>query len=266
MGKTGYQRVNYFGFEDEIMLPSSREWLEENGDDGPFMTTYLTVTPHHNYVVPQRYGTKEYSSDPELNRYLNTVRYQDFFLEKLFEQYKEMGLYEDTVFVILGDHGEGFAEHPPLKQHDNVIYQEGLQIPLLVHDPQAPEPRRVGENVSELDVLPTVAEKLGYDVEGGEYPGHSILSLPQDRTLKMSCYHERTCLASINGDEKYIYSYGNRGEEYYDLSEDPNERNNIIEGQPERKIDDLRDDLLRWEARVNDSYEQQRDGEETTAE
>ena len=266
MGKTGYQRVNYFGFEDEIMLPSSREWLEENGDDGPFMTTYLTVTPHHNYIVPQRYGTKNYSSDPELNRYLNTVRYQDFFLEKLFEQYKEMGLYEDTVFVILGDHGEGFAEHPPLKQHDNVIYQEGLQIPLLVHDPQAPEPRRVGENVSELDVLPTVAEKLGYDVEGGEYPGHSILSLPQDRTLKMSCYHERTCLASINGDEKYIYSYGNRGEEYYDLSEDPNERNNIIEGQPERKIDDLRDDLLRWEARVNDSYEQQRDGEETTAE
>jgi arylsulfatase A-like enzyme len=266
MGKTGYQRVNYFGFEDEIMLPSSREWLEENGDDGPFMTTYLTVTPHHNYVVPQRYGTKNYSSDPELNRYLNTVRYQDFFLEKLFEQYKEMGLYEDTVFVILGDHGEGFAEHPPLKQHDNVIYQEGLQIPLLVHDPQAPEPRRAGENVSELDVLPTVAEKLGYDIVGGEYPGHSILSLPQDRTLKTSCYHERTCLASINGDEKYIYSYGNRGEEYYDLSEDPNERNNIIGEQPERKIDDLRDDLLRWEARVNDSYEQQRDGEETTAE
>jgi lipoteichoic acid synthase len=266
MGKTGYQRVNYFGFEDEIMLPSSREWLEENGDDGPFMTTYLTVTPHHNYVVPQRYGTKNYSSDPELNRYLNTVRYQDFFLEKLFEQYKEMGLYEDTVFVILGDHGEGFAEHPPLKQHDNVIYQEGLQIPLLVHDPQAPEPRRAGENFSELDVLPTVAEKLGYDIVGGEYPGHSILSLPQDRTLEMSCYHERTCLASINGDEKYIYSYGNRGEEYYDLSEDPNERNNIIGEQPERKIDDLRDDLLRWEARVNDSYEQQRDGEETTAE
>jgi hypothetical protein len=111
-----------------------------------------------------------------------------------------------------------------------------------------------------------VAEKLGYDIVGGEYPGHSILSLPRNRTLKMSCYHERTCLASIDGDEKYIYSYGNRGEEYYDLSEDPNERNNIIGEQPERKIDDLRDDLLRWEARVNDSYEQQRDGEETTAE
>ncbi|HEV2093128.1 MAG TPA: sulfatase-like hydrolase/transferase [Rubrobacter sp.] len=265
MDRTGYQRVNYFGYEDEVMLKPSREWLEDNGDDGPFMTTYLTVTPHHNYVVPKRYGTEKYSSDPELNKYLNTVRYQDFFLKKLFEQYKDLGLYEDTVFVILGDHGEGFGEHG-LKQHDNTIYQEGLHIPLLVHDPQNPEPRRVEENVSELDVLPTVTDMLGYEVEGGEYPGHSMLSPPKERKIKVSCYHERTCLASIDGDQKYIYSYGNRGEEYYDLSEDPEERNNLIEEQPEKKIEDLRDDLLAWEARVTASYEQRQDQEKTTAE
>ena len=265
MDKTGYQRVNYFGYEDDIMLQPSREWLEENGDDGPFMTTYLTVTPHHDYGVPKRYGSEKYSSNPDLNRYLNTVRYQDFFLKNLFEQYKDLGLYDDTVFVILGDHGEGFDEHG-LEQHDNTIYEEGLHIPLLVHDPKNPEPMRVEENVNELDVLPTVADMLGYSVEGGEYPGHSMLSVPKDRTLMSSCYHERTCLASINGDEKYIYSYGNKGEEYYDLSKDPKEQNNIIDGQPEGKIDDLRDGLLTWEARVNASYEQQEKEEETTAE
>lgn len=264
MDKTGYQRVNYFGYEDEIMLGPSRAWLEENGDDGPFIANYLTVTPHHQYVVPQRYGTKDYSSDPELNRYLNTVRYQDFFLKKLIEQYKDLGLYEDTVFVILGDHGEGFGEHG-LKQHDNTIYEEGLHIPLLVHDPKNPEPRRVEENVSELDVLPTVADVLGYDIEGGEYPGSSLFSPPEDRTFVGSCYHERTCLTSIDGDQKYIYSYGNRGEEYFDLSEDPKERNNLIEEQGEKKIEDLRDDLLAWEARVESSYEQQRPQEETTS-
>ncbi|MDQ3375687.1 MAG: sulfatase-like hydrolase/transferase [Actinomycetota bacterium] len=265
MDRTGYQPVNYFGYEDEIMLKPSREWLEENGDDAPFVTSYLTVTPHHQYVVPDRYGTKKYSSDPELNRYLNTVRYQDFFLEKLIEQYKDLGLYEDTVFVILGDHGEGFGEHG-LKQHDNTIYEEGLHVPLLIHDPKDPEPRRVEENVSELDVLPTVTDMLGYDVEGGEYPGSSMLSPPEDRTFMASCYHERTCLTSIDGDQKYIYWYGNRGEEYYDLSEDPKERNNLIEEQPEKKIEDMRDDMLAWEARVESSYEQQRPQEETTAE
>ena len=265
MDKTGYQKANYFGYEDEIMLEPSREWLEENGDEGPFMTTYLTVTPHHQYVVPDRYGTKKYSSDPELNRYLNTVRYQDLFLEKLIEQYKDLGLYEDTVFVILGDHGEGFGEHG-LKQHDNTIYEEGLRIPLLVHDPKNPQPRRVEENVGEMDILPTLTEMLGYDVEGGEYPGSSMLSPPEDHTFMASCYHERTCLTSIDGDQKYIYWYGNRGEEYYDLSEDPKERNNLIEEQPEKKIEDMRDDMLAWEARVESSYEQQRPQEETTAE
>ena len=264
MDKTGYQRVNYFGYEDEIMLGPSRAWLEENGDDGPFIANYLTVTPHHQYVVPDRYGTKKYSSDPELNRYLNTVRYQDFFLKKLIEQYKDLGLYEDTVFVILGDHGEGFGEHG-LKQHDNTIYEEGLRIPLLVHDPKNPEPGRVEENVSELDVLPTLADVLGYDIEGGEYPGSSLFAPPENRTFVGSCYHERTCLTSIDGDQKYIYSYGNRGEEYFDLSEDPEERNNLIEEQGEGKIENLRDDLLAWEARVESSYEQQHPQEETTA-
>jgi lipoteichoic acid synthase len=263
MDKTGFQKTNYFGYEDDIMLEPSRDWLEQNGD-GPFIASYLTVTAHHQYVVPDRYGTKKYSDDPELNRYLNTVRYQDFFLEKLIEQYKDLGLYEDTIFVILGDHGEGFAEHPPLKQHDNVIYQEGLHIPLLIHDPQNPEPRRVEENVSELDVLPTVTEMLGYEMKGGEYPGYSVLSPPEDRRLKASCYHERTCLASIQGDQKYIYSYGNRGEEYYDLSKDPKEQNNILDEQNEKKIEKLRNDLLSWEARVESSYEQQRAREETT--
>ena len=73
-------------------------------------------------------------------------------------------------------------------------------------------------------------------------------------------------MASIRGDEKYIYNYGNKADEYYDLSEDPQERHNIIEGQSEEKIDALRNDLLRWEGRIEASYEQQRAaGEETTA-
>lgn len=267
MPKTGFQRTNYFGYEDDIMLGPSRDWLEQNADDGPVLTTYLTVTAHHQYVVPDRYGTKEFSDDPErpgLDRYLNAVRYQDFFLKNLIQQYKDLGLYEDTIFVILGDHGEGFGEHG-LEQHDNTIYEEGLHIPFLIHDPQNPEPRRIEENINELDTLPTLADMLGYEVRGGKYPGTSALSAPENRTLMASCYHEQTCLSSIDGDQKYIYSYGNRGEEYYDLAEDPLERKNLIEEQPDKQIEDLRDDLLAWQARVEASYEQQAAKEETTS-
>ena len=107
-------------------------------------------------------------------------------------------------------------------------------------------------------MLPTVADLLGYRIAGGSYPGTSIFSASENRTLMASCYHEQTCLASMKNGEKYIYSYGNRGEEYYDLSEDPKEQHNLIEDQSEKKIDELRKNLLLWEARVESTYEQMR--------
>jgi lipoteichoic acid synthase len=266
MSKQGFQEANYFGYEDNIMLEPSREWLEKNAGAGPFLATYLTVTAHHNYVVPDRYGMKKFADDEVLNRYLNTVRYQDFFLKNLFDQYKELGLYDNTVFIVMGDHGEGFGEHG-VKQHDNVIYNEGLRVPFFINDPQRWQGGgKIQAPVDELDILPTVADLLGYRIAGGTYPGSSMLRpLPEDRTLRASCYHEDACIASIRGDEKYIYNYGNKGDEFFDLSTDPQERNNIIDQQSEKKIEDLRNDLLRWEARVEASYEQQRASGEKTS-
>lgn len=255
MKKQGFEEANYFGYEDDIMLEPSRNWLRSNSEK-PFLATYLTVTPHHDYGVPDRYGKKKFSEDEELNDYLNTLRYQDFFLKNLFDQYKEMGLYEDTIFVILGDHGEGFGEHG-FRQHDNTIYNEGVRIPLIVHDPKRfQEGRKVEAPVDELDVLPTVTDLLGYRIEGGIYPGSSLLSPPEDRHLMLSCYQKNRCLASIDGDEKYIYYYGDKEEEFFDLSKDPNEKNNIVDEQPKEKLLDLRYELLAWQAKVNATYEQ----------
>jgi lipoteichoic acid synthase len=263
MSKEGYDKANYFGYEDDIMLEPSEEWLQQNREE-PFLATYLTVTAHHNYVVPETYGEREFARDDELNRYLNTVRYQDFFLRNLFDQYRELGLYDETTFIVFGDHGEGFDEHG-LKQHDNTIYEEGLRIPFFIHQPGRWEGGEgVEPTVNELDILPTVADLLGYEVRGA-YPGSSMLSPPEDRTLMASCYHEHTCLASISGDEKYIYHYGNKADEYFDLSSDPYERHNIIEQQSEEKIKALREDLLSWESRVTASYELQAAGEKKAA-
>ncbi len=255
MSKEGFEETNYFGYEDNIMLDPSREWLEENGDE-PFLATYLTATGHHQYVVPHRYGKKTFVEDEELNRYLNTMRYQDFFLMNLIAQYKDLGLYEETTFIILGDHGEGFDEHG-VKQHDNTIYEEGLRIPLVIHQPgRWEEGKWIEPAVSGLDILPTVADLLGYRIEGGTYPGASMLAPPEHRTLMASCYHERTCLARISDDKKYIYHYSNKADEFFDLSSDPHERRNIIGQLDEEKIEALRNDLLTWEGRVEASYEQ----------
>jgi lipoteichoic acid synthase len=257
MDKEGFEQTNYFGYEDDIMLKPSEEWLTEQKASGnPFLATYLTSAPHHEYLAPQnRYGRVQFTDDDEFNRYLNSVRNEDFFLKNLFDQYKQLGLYDNTVFIILGDHGEGFGEHG-LYQHDNTIYEEGLKIPMLIHDPrQFQDGARVTAPANQLDILPTVADLLGYELQGGAYPGSSLLrSLPEDRTLMFSCWNDNKCLASIKGTEKYVYHFGDQPEEVFDLSKDPDERQNLAGERSSEALEERRTALLEWRAKVKSMY------------
>jgi phosphoglycerol transferase MdoB-like AlkP superfamily enzyme len=257
MDTEGFEQTNYFGYEDEIMLEPSQKWLEQQKKSGePFLASYLTSAPHHDYLAPsERHGKEDFTDNDLVNRYLNSVRNQDFFLKKLTDQYKKLGLYEDTVFVILGDHGEGFGEHERF-QHDNVPYEEGLRIPLLIHDPrQVQNGARIEVPVSQLDVLPTVVEVLGYEIEGGAYKGSSLLGpRPEERTLMFSCWNDSGCLASVKGTEKYIYHLDDEPEEVFELSEDPTERQNLAGERTPEELKERRSELLEWRARVNSTY------------
>ena len=255
MNSEGFEKTNYFGYEDDIMLKPSEQWLKEHEDE-PFMAEYLLGTGHHDYqCLSTGYGQKDFSEDVLVNRYLNCIRLQDIFLQNLFDQYKKLGLYEDTIFVIYGDHGEGFGEHGRYV-HDDTIYQEGLKVPLIIH---APGLLQGGERVEGLsnhtDILPTVLDLLGYEVKNGQYPGYSLLhSLPEDRTLMFSCFHEEQCLASIKGSEKYIYHYGNQPDEFFDLSNDPLEKSNLASERNQQEVDQRREDLLKWRSKANATY------------
>jgi lipoteichoic acid synthase len=242
METKGFERANYFGYEDEVMLVPSAAWLGARSDE-PFVATYLTGVAHHDYRPPARYGSVEYAEDELLNRYLNCVRYQDFFLRRLLEQYRRLGLYESTVFVIYGDHGEGFGEHGRYG-HEDVPYEEGLRVPLLFHAPGLLGGGRVEGPASLTDILPTVAELLGYEPESVE--GRSLLRpVPGDRLLQFSCFNRDRCLASLRDGEKYIYHYGDRPDELFDLSRDPCERRNLAE-ERSRQVRERREELLTW--------------------
>jgi arylsulfatase A-like enzyme len=240
---------------DEVVLEPSEEWLTEQQEAGnPFLATYLTAATHYPYTVPDGYEQERFAEDEELNRYLNAIRLQDVFLESLFDQYKDLGLYEDTVFVILGDHGEAFGEHG-LYTHGNTPHEEALRIPMIVHDPrQLENGARVEAPVSQLDILPTVADLLGYEIDGGAYQGSSLLGpLPEDRSLHFSCWGAEACLASIEGNEKYIYYYDNQPDQLFDLSEDPLEQENLASERQE-DAEERRSELLAWRSKIDAIY------------
>ena len=96
---------------------------------------------------------------------------------------------------------------------------------------------------------------LGYEVKDGQYPGYSLLhELPEDRTLMFSCISHRECMASINGDEKYIYHYDNQPEEVYDLANDPLEEHNLAGEYSKEELDRRREDLFQWLSRIDAEY------------
>ena len=239
---SGFDRVNYLGWEEAVMLGPSRRWLQQSGER-PFFATYLTLTPHHDYTLPEGVEPKGFADDPDKNRYLNAVRHVDGFVEQLIDQYREMGVYKDTTFFIFADHGEAFGEHG-LYQHDNVLYQEVAHIPWLIHRGDgAFEGREIDRRVSLLDLLPTVADQLGFRLEGTEYPGASVTEAPAGRTHFMSCFHHRKCLGMIEGDQKLIHHYGRRSDELYDLGDDWAEQTDLADEYAKR-VEALRQKVL----------------------
>jgi hypothetical protein len=78
--------------------------------------------------------------------------------------------------------------------------------------------------------------------------------LPEDRTLFFSCISQRTCLASLKGNEKYVYHYGNQPKEVFDLSKDPLEEHNLARERDEDELDKRRQKLLEWRSSVDATY------------
>lgn len=251
MPKDGFSRANYFGWEDDVMLGPSADWVAGHRDK-PFLLSYLTVTAHHDYKVPAGFETQPLSADPEFNDYLNDVRYTDRFVGKVLKQLKSEGVADNTIVVVTGDHGEGFGEHG-LRQHDNTIYDEGIHVPFIVYDPRLKQSETIAQPVQTTALIPTLADLMNYDIVDGSYSSTSLLQAGIE-PVRVACHVENACLARIDAGGKYIHHFGRRPDEYFNVADDPLELDNRIDRIDPAQITAWRQELLDWRTAVQLRY------------
>ena len=228
MPQQEFAYVNYFGCEEMMMLKPSLDWVEENRNQ-PFFLTYLTLSTHHEYGFPPDFPAKDFGVNNESqNRYLNAVRYTDFFIEKVFEEFKKRNLLDKTIFIILGDHGEAFGEHG-LKQHNYILWEEGLRVPGIIYAPAlCTESRRIEGFRSILDIAPTVCDLIGLKVIEGEFLGRGLLTPPdKERECFYTGWSKSRVLAYRKGKYKFIFPSWSQEAKVYDNLNDPDDANNL---------------------------------------
>jgi arylsulfatase A-like enzyme len=91
--------------------------------------------------------------------------------------------WENTLFVITSDHGQGLADHPHVRNsvyHGNLLYDSQVSVPLILYNPADTTlvcgGRRVKDMIRLLDLLPTVLDYVGIDVPSVA-DGESLLGL-----------------------------------------------------------------------------------------
>eukprot|EP00947_MAST-08B_sp_MAST-8B-sp1_P001750 g1750.t1 len=141
-----------------------------NGDaDRPWAMHFLSDATHHPYSVPQGYPKQFSGGDGRLDGYHNSMYYTDECVGKLIAGLKEAGVWEDTLFVLSGDHGEAFGaaggDHARNYLHKNFLYEENVRTFLMLHDPNVrqggggdrPLVPLISERVASVgDIFPTI--------------------------------------------------------------------------------------------------------------
>lgn len=263
-------------------------WLRNRDPDRPFFLHVFYFDPHYSYLSPPPYNTmftdsaydgsqdgrgiKGIDSDALTSSdkahivalYDGTVRFTDTQIARLLGIVESLGLEDRTLVIVTGDHGEEFWEHGSTA-HGHTLYDELLLVPLVVRGPGVAPGQRIGGQISQLDIMPTLLAFLDLDIPdqclgvshagllrgGGEPP-----SVP----AFMESVADRIPQAGLRTpDWKLIERYDTGAFEVYALTDDPEETRNLY-GDPDAPLPpDLLARFRAWKAMIADGRRQASD-------
>ncbi|MBM7583522.1 lipoteichoic acid synthase [Bacillus pakistanensis] len=179
--------INY-GLKDIPFFQQSVEYLEEIPE--PYYAKFLTLTNHFPFLLEEEdtFIDEADTEEEVVNRYVTTVRYLDESIKKFFQTLKDKGMYEDTVFVLHGDH-YGISEkyedglNELIGEEENMAnYMKHQQVPLIIHVP-GQEGETITTQGGEIDIRPTLLHLLGIKSENSFSFGHNLFTRDMDHPV-----------------------------------------------------------------------------------
>ncbi|HEX3034595.1 MAG TPA: sulfatase-like hydrolase/transferase [Thermodesulfobacteriota bacterium] len=241
------------------------KWLESNHEEDFFLWLHY-YDPHVPYIPPADYLPKG-EPPPAIGRrfakqsevrggyfvpsfaerewirklYEGEVRYVDENIGELITTLKRLNLYDESLIVFTSDHGEEFWEHDSY-EHGHTLYNEVLQVPLLIKLPVSASRGQVDTVVSTQSVMPTVLDLCGINYDSGRFSADSLSTLWGSNTGSFNeqpiistglLYYEDRESVIFDG-LKYIHFLLTDREELYDLTRDPSEQTSVVRLSPEK--------------------------------
>lgn len=212
----------------DTVVADALAWLGQVPTGRRFLAWVHLFDPHTPYDPPEPYRSR-YASQP----YHGEVAFVDALVGRLLEGLDRSGRRENTIVVLMADHGEGLGDHGE-PEHGLFVYDVTMAVPLVVRTPWGATGRSKTQ-VSSVDVFPTILDLVGLAPQP-EIDGASLLPALQDPKLEMGhvayveTYFPRYHFGwhPLRGlrDGRYKLIQASRAE-IYDLSTDPGETTDI---------------------------------------
>lgn len=161
-----------FGTDDRSTARRVLQFIDAG--PGPFAALYMPIAGHHPYRSPGQ-GERPFAARTEAEHHRNDMHVGDQALGELIAGVESRGLMDRTVWLVMGDHGEAFFEHPGNFAHSLYVFEENVHIPVIVALPGAlAGALRVPQVGGTIDLGPTLLDLLGLAAPG-EWAGRSLL-------------------------------------------------------------------------------------------
>jgi arylsulfatase A-like enzyme len=238
-------------FAPQVFTRAS-ELLEAAKEGQPFFLVADSYDPHPPWDPPEEYinlydegyegqepftplsGPSNYLTYRQLQRmkalYAAEITMMDRWLGRFLDKMEELNLFENTLLVVISDHGVGLGEHGITGKLPNSLWPEVTDIMFFARDPEGAGAGKTSDYyASTHDVAPTILGHLGIEppepMEGADLSVILDGEEPEERTHFTLGYHNYVWAR----DEKHVFFSRNDGAnaKLFNLQEDPQMRNNI---------------------------------------